>query len=359
MNYQEAFKTLINRYGMDALKDGFFVRSFLLDSVNKTPDNINLVEAYYSLNKVAAFPGLLLSMNLDECKAYIKLSIQKASKKYTALNYIQSMEPLLFILFPHEYVSISENSSDIKMAKASTICHIKQEAQKHNTEIVQKIKQQKKANSKSFSSISIMANCLEIYLISCDTELRIQDKNCSDMIKKVFVDISRGMLSIKLNDKRKIFYVYVPRKKYKTISLKTNTKRTFIDDASFEERFKAKELDIIAGKGITEIHGNYDYLSVQQNVGRILISGASKKTIVEGNETLVFDTIYHNEVNCIGDYQIRVNKGNIDLRCIKYKVKPKVNHLFKRVKKVDGVYSIGHKRIKLSLSTNNGSIFVK
>ena len=148
MNYQEAFKAIISKYGIDALRDGFFVRSFLLDIITKTPDNLNLVGAYYSLNKVAVFPGSLLSKNLNECKVYIKLSIQKASKKHTVLNYIQSVEPLLFILFPHEYVSISANASDTKITKASTICHIKQEIQNHNTEIVRKIKQKKSCNNK-------------------------------------------------------------------------------------------------------------------------------------------------------------------------------------------------------------------
>ena len=359
MNYQEAFKAIISKYGIDALRDGFFVRSFLFDSVNKTPDNLNLVEAYYSLNKVAAFPDSLLSKNLNECKVYIKLSIQKASKKHTVLNYIQSVEPLLFILFPHEYVSISANASDTKITKASTICHIKQEIQNHNTDIIRKIKQKKKVKSKSFSSISIMANCLKVYLISCDTELRIQDKNCSDMIKKVFVDISRGTLSIKLNDKRKIFYIFVPRKKYKSISLKTNSRRIYVGDTSFEKNFEAKELDIVVAKGITEIHGNYDVLSIQQNVGRILVSGASNKTMIEGNETIVCDTIYYNEATRTGEYIIRVNKGNINLCCSQHKVKPRINHLFKKIKIVDGVYSIGHKNIKLSLSTNNGAVFVK
>lgn len=359
MNYQEAFKAIISKYGIDALRDGFFVRSFLFDSVNKTPDNLNLVEAYYSLNKVAVFPDSLLSKNLNECKAYIKSSIQKASKKHTVLNYIQSVEPLLFILFPHEYVSISENASDTKTTKVSTICHIKQEIQNHNTEIVRKIKQKKKAKSKSFSSISIMANCLKVYLISCDTALRIQDQNCSDMLKRVFVDISRGTLSIKLNDKWKIFYIFIPRKKYKSISLKTNSRRTYVGDTSFEKNFEAKELDIVAAKGITEIHGNYDVLSIQQNIGRVLVSGASNKTMIEGNETIVCDTIYYNEATRMGEYIIRVNKGNIYLCCLHHKVKPKINHLFKKVKNIDGVYSFGNIKTKLSLSTNVGSIIVK
>jgi len=118
-------------------------------------------------------------------------------------------------------------------------------------------------------------------------------------------------------------------------------------------------LDIVAGKGITKINGNCDVLPIQQNIGRVLVSGASNKTMIEGNETIVCDTIYYNETTRTGEYIIRVNKRNIDLCCLHHKVKPKINHLFKKAKNIDGVYSFGNIKTKLSLSTNVGSIIVK
>ena len=181
MNYQEAFKYAVNKYGEKVLNDAFLLRSLLFDLTHNSYHHLTIINAYYELNEHASIYSRIKESSLEESKKFIKDVAIKADKKYTIEQYIRSIEPLLLLVFPDEYTPIDCIK---KKKETATVIH-KDRRSIYQEPLVATSYQVAKKKPTVFTSLRLMSNCYYLTIEKhSEKEIKIFDASGVDISKE-------------------------------------------------------------------------------------------------------------------------------------------------------------------------------
>lgn len=357
MDYYQAFDKLIKTYGLKMLNDSFLVRSFLYDNIGNSYTDIDLLNAYYLLDKDNHIYNQIKGYQLDDSKTYIKSLIRVADKRYSVPQYIKSVEPLLMFLYPTQYVRYKEPSNmtpakviknnNNKKRKAAVIVNNNQAPVKQ-----QRVRIAKKPIDK-YEEVNIDVQCRKLIVIYDQyQEPRLYTKDFIDISKNGALSIKNGSINLSLRSRAKTYTLLLPRKQFKKMDITFNGA-----DFVMGGPIKANNVVVNSKKGRLELDVEADNLTVYQGIGNMVIGEKIKHLLVtayEGNVTCSFDG------DIINDCSINVGSGYMNLFFSGYTIKPRIPNLFHRLKEVNRVCKLGKRDVKLSLKVQNkGRIHIR
>lgn len=362
MNYQEAFFKIVNQYGIQILNNSFLVYSILCDYVRYSLNNARMLGAFYILNIKSPIYSDIKGISLKESKELIKRRINKIDKKYTFVEYVKSIEPLLILIFKNEYIPIKSNASNKEknMQLNKTI-----NSKTINKSVIAKDKQPtniKEVKNMDILSFTIGKTIGDVFVIigSQTNKLSIDlDKRHSFNLANA-IKVEKGKTSVFIDNSTIGKYkgpciIQLPKHQYKRIKINyLGKKRIKINSLPICETI-VDEMSIKSLGSAVFISGNYKKLHVTQKEGRVLVEGMTKYLTIYGIRT---------DVNCVlnpktlNKSYVNLTKGNIRISFYGAKPYPKINKLFKTIQKVDGVYKVCDNNIDFRLATINGKIIV-
>ena len=355
MNYEDAFNKMIAAYGKPVLSDTFLVRSILLDYIGSSIIDTQLVNAYSLLNRSENLFTYINKHSLDESKNHIKALIVMAPRHLSVDQYIESIEPLLFLHFPNQYVKRKTKCSGPQVAVvAKNKSNNPPLSLVSKPQVVNKQKPiQKPVVQKVIDSISISGVCKELLIDYGSTDISVY-KNNKNITKSAISVVRNGTCYIKIKGKYSHFKIMLPNNYYKKIRINIETQD--IDFACGRGHvFSLGELEIKTGECSTHISTNANLVSVNQDKGSTVYGGYIK----EGRFALTKERVHCNFKSQKAVCNVTsIKKDVVDVEYISYRVKPKINHFLKKIKKVKGYYHLGNQPIKLDILTENGKIYV-
>ena len=257
MNYQEAFNRIIDIYGLEVLNNTFLVHSFLSD-YTKSNEDIELLNAYFILNRKEPIYETIKHYSLNDSKHHIKSLIIESDRQYTPVQYIKSIEPLLFILYPNEYVRVQDN-----FQKKNVVNNIVKIKANNNNNNQNPIVQNKAINKKkAFSSFNIFSDCKKLTIKSeACVNFRVINKRGKDVTNKVHFDIKNDVFDLVLQEKNEEFTVNIPPKTYKTFAINHGNGDLSIQ-MDLPSKKIAKELFIYCDHVYSNIECNADKIHI-------------------------------------------------------------------------------------------------
>ncbi len=349
MDYRSAFEKVINQHGLEILNNDFLVRSFLYDYVSNSYSEYRKIEAFYTLTKSNSIVQNIQKSDLSACKEFFKNLINKSSKEYSRLEYVRSVEPLLLHLFPNKYVQVKEQTF---LDKHQSIKIIKTEVAKP---ILKPIKKTRK-KLETFDDILLHIKCNK-FVISYSKARKAKlfvGKN-NNAIKNASMSINKKTLNLKIDDKNSYYRLELPEKCYESIGVRFNG-NILIIEGDCSKRFKTKEMTILCDKGDLSINMNATNMKIRQKSGNIALKSKNKTLTINANKSNIQCTLDSNEQK---QCNILTASGNVNLVFPSVSIKPKINHLFRKTRKVSGVYFLKSKPISMDIRTFKGKIICK
>ena len=359
MDYRSAFIELIDQNGLDVLKNHFLVHSLLLDKIGNSIQDKALADAYYQLSSKNSIPKELTNLSFKKSVDRLNTLIGHADKRYSVFCYKESVSPLLFYLFPNEAVVnhlTKAKQVKVKIIKANNpkgAAIIQNPPQPVVVAPIVKPINNKQAITERLLFINMVCKKL-IIKESNNRNLKILNKNGFDITKTIYFKSKKQSDEIKLVSKRKEYTVVVPAKKYKIMSINYSGKYLLISNCFHQSSLK--ELIINSNKGDLFAYCDVDTVRINQNEGLTNLSGRAKNIRIVSNKN---DVECHLNDESIKRCEIITNDGDIDLEFLKNKVKPKINHIFTKVRSINGIYQLGNHKVNLLLKANNGKIKVR
>ena len=373
MNYQDAFFKLVNEHGLEVLNDSFLVRSFLFDYVANSFNDAQLINAYYVLNRNKPLYKAIQGCALRESKDYIK-SLILANPNFPVVQYIKSVEPLLLLLYPKEYVIFNggpkTTGNSIKVIKGRNPVPapiITNPVVNNNGGVVQKVikpainnnpapnRKGMAVNNATYLTCSVNIRCKKLFISYSNTnKLVILNGADKDVTATTPVTINNGNINIVLKKKRQICKLKLPRRIYRSLNITFFGEELSIEGSS-SSAFTADKVNINTEKGDTKVYLNSAVVSINQNEGFLDIKGkieALNALLNYGHVTCHLDPSVQNNCN------VQVNSGNIYICYPSCKIKPKMTHLFYKTNFVTGTYKINNRYIRFALSAPKGKISV-
>ena len=370
MRYQDAFNDVVKRYGLDYLNETFLVHSLLSDLIGSSLDDIGLVNAYYSLNKQLPLYSFIQNKTLAESKTYIKSLIAKSNNEYTVVQFIRSVEPLLLILFPKEYVPIAAFQAKAQSQKIDVVRNNRQVQNEHAKVLIQKAivnakaTPQKKPKAQKlkkyitqpclYATINAACSTLSVTYNTGD-DIKIIDSFNHDVTNSAVITQTASMVTVDISNKHHEYTIMLPKKRYNRVEVNYEGSVLTVSGIG-DQLFSATNLAVNTNKALTRLYVKSSSLECSQNKGDAYILG---------DITNIYMGINKGDVDCYitgkrGNYYvINSNSGDINLEFEEDKVRPKINHFFQPVDSVKGRYYIGSRSIKLELTTNKGRIRVR
>lgn len=352
MNYQEAFKYAVNKYGEKVLNDAFLLRSLLFDLTHNSYHHLTIINAYYELNEHSSIYSRIKESSLEESKKFIKDVAIKADKKYTIEQYIRSIEPLLLLVFPDEYTPIDCIK---KKKETATVVH-KDRRPIYQEPLVVASYQVAKKKPTVFTSLRLMSNCYYLTIEKhSEKEIKIFDASGVDITKEFKQHHRKDTLNLDLQSRHSQLTVKLPASIKNQLDI-YYTGKVLIMSGLGGPKISVNEMNLSLNDANAIISLTANRVNVKQIKGAFSMYGEIKNVSYLGNSVTTSCYLYNGiQDKCC----VNVNSGKIDLNFVGHPVKPSINHIFKRIKYVNGVYEIGHKKVSLSLSVNKGRIKVK
>ena len=365
MRYQEAFARTIKRYGLDVLSEGFLFYSLVSDLVGSSINDLLLLDIYYALNRDVLILNEIRYKHLDDAKTYVKSLIIKTDRRYKVEQYIKSVEPLFIYLYPNEYQEYEAKASNNNVVvvkapkKAQSRAPVIRKPQVINKPNVPNKAIKKPSNPKipfTINTINVNATC-EKFTIKYNSKgkCRLVDENGIIVNSGNQFLISQDTLNINVNNKREVYTLELPKQSIPLLNLTFNGRKLDIGDFS-DETLTFKKINMNISKGYVNVISHCNAINAQFAKGYFSAFAKFHDINLNGSECEV--TIY-NYANTKCSYNIKVNKGNIELNFPNGKILPKINHLFRPVSCVNGNYTNAGHQVRLNLSTNDGKIKVK
>lgn len=346
MNYQEAFFKVVNEYGIEILKDRFFTRSLIADYIGGSLDDNQLLNAYCLLDKNQSVYEIIQNSSVKDSKEHLKLLISNQNKKYTARQYIKSIEPIYLLIYPKEYTPLKDARNNVKV-KASLQRHSKKTNLEDST-----IVNQHQNNVFKTINLNIPFCSFEVVFAKCK-KLTITKDN-RDVTLKTKPVFNQNAVCIDIKESRATYKLEVPMKQYDSINILQDGGYLTIN-SNDSSKFIARKMNITMRDGSLYIKASAKKINVAKDRGNVLQSGRYFEFSLSGKRVETYSFCYE-------DAPKRVNmalaSGSIDLYFNNVSPKPKINRLFRKVTNVDGVYRLGSRTIKLNLSIKNGKIKV-
>lgn len=363
MNYYEAFNLMIDKFGLTLMNDNFLVRSFLSDLIGNSYNDTQLLNAFNLLNKQSLYLSIH-NYSLTDSKNHIKSLINKSDKRYTIEQYIHSVEPLLLILYPNEYVlyrgRANNNGNSIKINRVN----------KPNGKVVQivkhtptptfqptptpKPKPKRKKKLAPIEAVSITANCKEL-LVTYGNDKEI-------MIYKGGIDVTPYIKSlvrvnakfIEIDDYRGLYTVSLPKGLYQKLKISYVGKRLDVNSKG-ARRMIVNEVSISCPYGESYISTNSKDVYIIQRKGKVIYRGKVNNLHMRKGKN-VADITFHN--GGMDDLEIAMAKESINLAFLSHKLTHNPYSPYFKLKKVDWTYKLGPEKVRLTLYTKRGRILI-
>ena len=340
MNYRSAFEKLISIYDYKILQENFLVRSFLFDYVGNSYIDKELVDAFFIINKYSIYENIRF-LTLYNAKNAIKEMINKEIRSHSIEQYVRSVEPLLFLLYPNEY----------KEYKSSSNVKVKKMVKKKSTVIIKP--QVKKIPKKSLpiSSLVIESKSRSLTISTWKRkDYRIFNKDGVDVTSTFKPKKNCETLSIIIPSKRGSYTVKIPKTDYKNMRINYSGKLLAVNEVTCDN-FKCVNSNAVANFVVDS-----ESFTLAQNSGAVKILGNINKLSALLTKTSVEGCLYSSNPEL---YSISTTECDIKLETLKA-IHPSFNRAFKRVQEVNGLYTIGKKPVKLFLkTTEKGRISAK
>lgn len=339
MNYQESFKKMIDTYGYEILNDNTMMRNYLSDLIGSSFLDVRLLNSFYLLNKDSDLYRSIQNLSLKESKDYIKTLIVKSGNGFTIEDYIKSVEPLLLLMYPNEYVPY-KGSGSVKQIRKKTP---ENGGYDPVIALVRAIKPKT-------DNLSINANTESLVVtMGASSDIRIIKG------KKDVTHLFNVSNSIDIVDSQESYIIEVPRKDLLKIDISyTGNKLSVLSKT--KKRFTVDKLNINSNSGDTYIDGNINHLNITQSNGDINIIGKTNTINISAslsNIQYAFTKGTPKRVN------ITTGWGNININLMGKTIKPKINHLLFPVRSVFKECLVGKKKVIFNLTTSKGRISVR
>ena len=331
MDYLAAFNSLVDQHGLTVLEDSFLVRSFLSDYVSSYLE-CQLIDAFYKLNDVYPY---VRSHTLEESKDYIKKQIKDAGPSYTITQYIRSVEPLLLKVFP-SYTRYQPKPVNKPVS-----------VKRNNKPVV--------VDNNNYHSLHMDVRCKNLTLTyGSSRKIRILNNKNKDITDTVSYYYDNGKLSFDFKKKRGDFLIELPKRDYQYLSIVfKGNKLTIKGDDVNKFTVRDSELNIVDGDVDMDIIGKT--LNVKQGHGFFSYNGSLTGFNYNGLSGGVYASFIDNDLK---KCNVKLDYGNIMLFFLACKIRPRINHLIRKVRSVDGVYFLKKNLVKLVLSAPKGNIKV-
>lgn len=329
---------MIKTYGLKILHNSFLVRSFLYDYVGNSYQDKDLIEAYYLLDKDNNIYNKISGDKLQDSREYIKSIISKADTRYSSKLYLQSVEPLLMVLYPikHKENTKPKNNDDKQVVTIKSDKPLK--------------KKKHRSNSKE---VNIVANCKKLVVgYTSDTTPKLLSKSLFGYKPCSGLNYNQGIVDLNLNNDKKTYTLLLPNIRYKKISISFNGKELLLND-----NIKANNLMINSQSGYATLNVESGCVKVKQNDGNVYVSGKTKSLTIsnkKGNVVCSLDANY--QKNCT----VVANNGYINIDYPMYSIRPRIHCLLRKLKTIKGIYQIGFNNVEMFLKViKNGRIIVR
>ena len=369
MEYLKVASKVIDKYGIEVFETPFVFRSLLSDLIGQSKIDNDLLNAFYLINQDKSLYIEIKNLSLKDMKAYVLDLISKLDKRYTKWQYIKSIEPMLFVLYPNEYVPIPDkavisNSQNNRVVKNKVVINKPQQpVANKQPQVPVKANKPKKANvrkpfnaKQDINHIVIESTCesLEIKYETADN-IHIFDSNGVEVTKTAKIWHKDDFMKINVPNIERKYIVQLPKKKYFSLRVEYNGSflKIYGDKKTY---FKATKAEINSNNSVTSLDIDTNTFVINQNSGDIFAIGKILNTYADLNSANITCYYLGNHGNY---YSIESNSGDIDLEFVNEKVTPKVNHFLKRVRNVQGTYKLGKTDIRFDLVTNSGKIKVR
>ena len=360
MDYRSAFIELIELNGLDVLDNNFLVRSLLLDKIGNSLKDKTVIDAYYHVNSIHNIHKEIEHLSFEESTKKLNLIIDNLNKRYNVIIYKEALTPLLSYLYPNKLnikPAVQDNITKAKIVRANKTNCVTTISQTPPKPIVvpPTINPQKNKKTNNDRSLYIDMSCKKLIIKESGyNQIRILNKDGTNITKTISVTVKKDKDEIKLTSKRKEYTVLVPSDGYKKMSIKYDGKMLMVSNLFHKTTFE--ELNIVCKKGDVSAYCDFEKVNIIQNNGKVVLLGKAPVTKVHSNNGDIYCSLNGDSQNSC---EIITKSGNIDISFCGYKVRPKINHLFTKINDVNGVYKIGKRGVNLRLKAYNGKIKVK
>ena len=362
MNYDAAFKLVVSKYGYEVIGNNPLLRSLLSDLVKDSIVDKQLIAAFAILNADNMFFMTIRYLSLLEAKEYIKKKIVASNKSYSVEQYIRSTEPLLTLLYPNEYVPYKGNSkvvvnNVVRNKKSISKPLIQPKVNKAPKQVVNVAKKAKAVHqSNGFSKIVVNARCSQLLVNnSSGNQLCILDTKNNNVTSSVNQYIKNKTLYVSLSNSRQTYTISVPKKEYDSLEISFSGNILRVERALYEN-FLVKKLKINANCSSISVTAKSQDFSCNINSGMFHAFGEYSNVSVYSNSADCYLGLSNANARKLN---VVTNSGKIEVEFYGYSVRPKINHILKKIKTAQGIYYVNGKPVSFNLFTNSGSIKVR
>lgn len=346
MNYQEAFFEIVNKHGFGILREHFLFRSLFSDYIGSSFDDNQLLNAYFLLNKDRLIYDIVKIYSIVEAKNEIKKIIVLQSKKYTVYQYIKSIEPILILFYKDRYIPLRDPKTKTPKTHVNLIRNNNAGAKVNN------VAKKPPANNKTFDSVYINISHSHLNVSFVNKKRITIYEGKSKKPAKTRRIYKNNAVFINFKNERNEYFVEMPIKLYNNFVIKQTN--GFIQMKSYAHlRNIVKDLNITADYSFITLDMDATNITINQNGGNFFQRGRFSNLYLKAQMSYVYLRPYDGSIKNI---DVVIQKGNIEISSNHYKIRPKVNHLFKRIQNVSGVYQFDNQNVNLHLSTNQGKI---
>ena len=368
MNYLDAFNSVINQYGLTVLNDNFLVRSLLSDLVGNSYNDVQLIDAFNILNKDYSVYLEINNLSLEAAKKHIKEKISKSDKTLSIEQYIHSVEPLLMILYPNEYKPFKSGGAKVGVKKVKVLGKTKA---KETPVIAQKPQLVNKKPAKSpkvnkpnqvnqniirpVQYLEIKTACSRLNVVTANVpDVQLLDTNNKKIILPMKMYRYNAYLFIEIPSTSLEYTVCIPKRHLYSLNVRFDGNFLKVEGMN-NTKLSATRVEVTAKNAIANLLVSTSSLVCSQNSGFFYASGKINNTYIMTEDADIHIVTHSLTGNY---YTIKTKEGNVDLVFTGSKVTPRINHIFKKVRNVDGDYYLGSHLIRLNLTTSTGKIMV-
>ena len=351
---------MLEQKGIKILDDSFEVRSFLADYIGNSFLDLQLLKAYTQLNREVILYQSISRYSLLEAKNHIKGLIKNSDHSYSMEQYIHSVEPLLFYLFPNEYVHYQRKTIasgvSAKINRGNPIKIDNKLSIIKEPEYIIDPPKPKKIVQPIFTSISIGAVCRSLFITQSENDEFMILRDNKDVTLTTVSSIKHNTKRISIYDKGHDYTIMLPKRKYERFKC-TYHGKSFSIASSKTKRMVFREIELSSVKGDTAIIADSESIAVTQNKGTIFYDGYMNHIHIRKDKTKV-DCIFKDK-SIQKRLYILSHKAIVKGEFPGYRIKPKVNSTFGKNRRVKGTYYINKEKLFVDISTRKGDIFIK
>ena len=352
MSFEIEFKNILDKNGIEAIKDNFMLFSKLNDSKNKTRIDLAKIKMFYSLNAYLNLYDLISNNQTFVVFQKIESFIKQNPFNYSTINVLLCLEPLMDFVDKTGYGSFvrpfikSQQHKTVKVVKGN-------EKERKQNFVAKNLNNKTQSNIVRNTVLNLNGNFAQVYLTDED-ELEIINSANSQKKKIIPKNPMAETIVFNVNCKKDIVDIYIP-KKYST-NLTINFSGSSLS-VNFDINYKCLgNLFLKSNALFTTVVGNFNTLEVYGT--RIAyITGFALNSCIKGFTTVSY---------CIQTRSVLKNVTRslqIEASIIKifspHSLYPKIHTRLKHIYHIRGIYHLSSYKYDFNIKSNYKKIIIK